>query len=144
MITIIILSVMSVKALGTAIKLTFLPPNSNSIDNTFHNNYNNNDNDNNNDNTNNGYENGYGDGYDFSQLLCVETFWSVIIVIVCVVTQLNYLNKALDAFNTAIVSPIYYVFFTTATVVASTIMFKVRNKERERERERDVHLHKCV
>ncbi|MFX9847997.1 DMT family transporter, partial [Acinetobacter baumannii] len=33
-------------------------------------------------------------------------------------------NKALDTFNAAIVSPIYYVMFTTLTIVASAIMFK--------------------
>ncbi|XP_057966611.1 probable magnesium transporter NIPA6 isoform X3 [Malania oleifera] len=31
---------------------------------------------------------------------------------------------ALDTFNTAIVSPIYYVMFTTLTIIASAIMFK--------------------
>uniref|UniRef100_A0A803M550 Probable magnesium transporter n=1 Tax=Chenopodium quinoa TaxID=63459 RepID=A0A803M550_CHEQI len=31
---------------------------------------------------------------------------------------------ALDTFNTAVVSPIYYVMFTTFTIVASVIMFK--------------------
>ena len=36
---------------------------------------------------------------------------------------MNYLNKALDTFNTAIVSPIYYVLFTTATILASGILF---------------------
>ena len=46
------------------------------------------------------------------------------IVAVCVVTQMNYLNKALDLFNTAIVSPIYYVMFTLLTIVASIILFK--------------------
>ncbi|GJN39357.1 hypothetical protein PR202_gb28469 [Eleusine coracana subsp. coracana] len=33
-------------------------------------------------------------------------------------------NQALDTFNLAIVSPIYYVMFTTLTIVASGIMFK--------------------
>ena len=46
---------------------------------------------------------------------------------VCVLTQINYLNKALDVFNTAIVSPIYYVMFTVATITASVIMFQVRH-----------------
>ncbi|KAG6517571.1 hypothetical protein ZIOFF_020967 [Zingiber officinale] len=32
--------------------------------------------------------------------------------------------QALDTFNTAIVSPIYYVMFTTLTILASVIMFK--------------------
>ncbi len=43
----------------------------------------------------------------------------------CVLTQVNYLNKALDVFNTSIVSPIYYVMFTVATITASCIMFPV-------------------
>jgi hypothetical protein len=47
------------------------------------------------------------------------------VVVVCVLTQMNYLNKALDLFNTAIVSPVYYVMFTTATIVASLILFQV-------------------
>lgn len=33
--------------------------------------------------------------------------------------------QALDTFNTAIVSPIYYVMFTSLTILASVIMFKV-------------------
>lgn len=36
--------------------------------------------------------------------------------------------QALDTFNTAIVSPIYYVMFTTLTILASVIMFKVPSK----------------
>ena len=47
-------------------------------------------------------------------------------VVCCVFTQMNYLNKALDLFNTAIVSPVYYVMFTTLTILASIIMFRVR------------------
>lgn len=39
---------------------------------------------------------------------------------------MNYLNKALDLFNTAIVSPIYYVMFTTFTIIASVILFQVQ------------------
>lgn len=35
------------------------------------------------------------------------------------------LFQALDTFNTAVVSPIYYVMFTTLTILASVIMFKV-------------------
>ena len=47
------------------------------------------------------------------------------VVAICVVTQMNYLNKALDLFNTAIVSPIYYVMFTTFTILAAAILFQV-------------------
>ncbi len=43
---------------------------------------------------------------------------------VCVLTQMVYLNKALDIFNTSIVTPIYYVMFTTFTITASAILFK--------------------
>lgn len=35
-----------------------------------------------------------------------------------------YLNKALDMFNTSMVTPIYYVFFTTFVILASSILFK--------------------
>ena len=45
-------------------------------------------------------------------------------VISCIVTQMNYLNKALDIFNTSLVTPIYYVMFTTFTIIASAILFK--------------------
>jgi hypothetical protein len=33
--------------------------------------------------------------------------------------------QALDLYNTAIVSPVYYVMFTTLTILASLIMFRV-------------------
>lgn len=42
----------------------------------------------------------------------------------CVITQMNYLNKALDIFNTSMVTPIYYVMFTTLTIIASAIFFQ--------------------
>ncbi|KAJ1385690.1 Magnesium transporter NIPA [Sesbania bispinosa] len=79
------LSVMSVKALGIAIKLTLSGMN---------------------------------------QLIYPQTWAFTLVVTFCVLTQMNYLNKALDTFNTAVVSPIYYVMFTTLTIVASVIMFK--------------------
>ena len=47
-----------------------------------------------------------------------------VVVLMCVMIQMNYLNKALDIFNTAVVTPIYYVMFTTLTLTASSIMFK--------------------
>ncbi|XP_016065009.1 PREDICTED: magnesium transporter NIPA4 [Miniopterus natalensis] len=39
-------------------------------------------------------------------------------------TQVNFLNRALDIFNTSLVFPIYYVFFTTIVVTSSMILFK--------------------
>ena len=79
------LSVMSCKALGIALKLTF---------------------------------EGNNQLYDLETYVCAAT------VACCVVTQMNYLNKALDVFNTAVVTPIYYVMFTTLTLIASSIMFQ--------------------
>ncbi|GAB2271945.1 hypothetical protein Dimus_006773 [Dionaea muscipula] len=79
------LSVMGVKALGIALKLTFSGMN---------------------------------------QLIYPQTWIFAVFVISCILTQMNYLNKALDTFNTAVVSPIYYVMFTSLTIVASVIMFK--------------------
>jgi drug/metabolite transporter (DMT)-like permease len=80
------LSVVSCKALGMALKMTFLDADSN-------------------------------------QLVYPQTYVFLLIVIAAVMTQMNYLNKALDLFNTAIVTPIYYVMFTTLTIVASSILF---------------------
>mmetsp|Transcript_13826 Transcript_13826/g.32985 ORF Transcript_13826/g.32985 Transcript_13826/m.32985 type:complete len:441 (-) Transcript_13826:294-1616(-) len=79
------LSVVSCKALGVALKLTFRGSN---------------------------------------QLVKPETYAFAASVAVCVAAQLNYLNKALDTFNTAMVSSIYYVIFTVCTITASTIMYK--------------------
>ncbi|GMH07630.1 hypothetical protein Nepgr_009470 [Nepenthes gracilis] len=79
------LSVMSVKALGISLKLTFEGNN---------------------------------------QLIYPETWFFMTVVMTCVITQMNYLNKALDTFSTVVVSPIYYVMFTTLTIFASVILFK--------------------
>ncbi|XP_039137804.1 probable magnesium transporter NIPA2 [Dioscorea cayenensis subsp. rotundata] len=79
------LTVMSVKALGIALKLTFSGSN---------------------------------------QFLYAQTWFFAFVLSVCVIMQLNFLNKALDIFNTAVVSPVYYVMFTILTILASMIMFK--------------------
>ncbi|KAF9260065.1 DUF803-domain-containing protein [Marasmius fiardii PR-910] len=42
----------------------------------------------------------------------------------CIILQLVYLNKALDRFSVNIVNLIYYVFFTTSTILASVILFQ--------------------
>lgn len=46
------------------------------------------------------------------------------VLVLSVTTQINYLNKALDTFNTSLVTPIYYVFFTTMVVMCSAILFQ--------------------
>uniref|UniRef100_A0A8C4WL96 NIPA like domain containing 1 n=1 Tax=Gopherus evgoodei TaxID=1825980 RepID=A0A8C4WL96_9SAUR len=48
-------------------------------------------------------------------------------LVLSVSTQINYLNKALDMFNTSLVTPIYYVCFTTTVVTCSIILFKEWN-----------------
>ncbi|KAI5654130.1 hypothetical protein M9H77_31317 [Catharanthus roseus] len=59
-----------------------------------------------------------------NQFKYFQTWFFTLYVILFCLLQLNYLNKALDTFNTAVVSPVYYVMFTTLTIVASIIMFK--------------------
>ncbi|EFN64308.1 Non-imprinted in Prader-Willi/Angelman syndrome region protein 2-like protein [Camponotus floridanus] len=45
-------------------------------------------------------------------------------IILCIIVQMNYLNKSLDLFDTSIVTPIYYVLFTTLVIIASAILFR--------------------
>uniref|UniRef100_A0A1B6FJ15 Magnesium transporter NIPA2 n=1 Tax=Cuerna arida TaxID=1464854 RepID=A0A1B6FJ15_9HEMI len=52
------------------------------------------------------------------------TWTFLILVVIFVSIQMNYLNKALDLFNTGIVTPVYYVMFTTLVITASAILFK--------------------
>lgn len=53
-----------------------------------------------------------------------STYVFAIVVALCIITQMNYFNKALDQFDTNIVNPLYYVTFTTSTLVASFILFR--------------------
>ncbi|XP_065763251.1 magnesium transporter NIPA3 isoform X3 [Muntiacus reevesi] len=46
------------------------------------------------------------------------------VLVLSVMTQINYLNKALDTFNTSLVTPIYYVLFTSMVVTCSAILFQ--------------------
>ena len=51
--------------------------------------------------------------------------WLLLICLVTFITiQMNYLNKSLDTFNTSMVTPIYYVMFTSLTITSSAILFK--------------------
>ncbi len=52
------------------------------------------------------------------------TWFVIATIIVCITTQLNYMNKALDVFNTSVVTPILYVIFTAFVILASAILFK--------------------
>lgn len=52
------------------------------------------------------------------------TWIFLLMVVISISIQMTYLNKALDSFNTGIVTPVYYVMFTTMVLIASTILFK--------------------
>ena len=49
------------------------------------------------------------------------------VLIICLVLSVNYLNVALDLFNTNLVSPVHYVLFNAFIILASAILFKVSN-----------------
>ncbi|KAF2664556.1 DUF803-domain-containing protein [Microthyrium microscopicum] len=54
--------------------------------------------------------------------------WFLYIVIVFVistlVTEIIYLNKALNLYNAALVTPTYYVYFTSATIVSDAVLYR--------------------
>ncbi|KAF4637699.1 hypothetical protein G7Y89_g383 [Cudoniella acicularis] len=47
-----------------------------------------------------------------------------VFVICTLLTEIIYLNKALNLFNAALVTPTYYVFFTGSTIITSAILFR--------------------
>lgn len=62
-----------------------------------------------------------GEANDFNNWL----LWILLILtVLCIMMQMNYLNKSLDIFNTSIVTPVYYVMFTTLVIIASAILFQ--------------------
>lgn len=51
--------------------------------------------------------------------------WILLLTLIfSIVTQVNYLNKSLDTFNTLMVYPIYYVLFTSVVLSTSIILFQ--------------------
>lgn len=52
------------------------------------------------------------------------TWILLVTLIVSIITQVNYLNKSLDMFNTLMVYPIYYVLFTSVVLSTSIILFQ--------------------
>ncbi|KAK6240473.1 hypothetical protein SCA6_005862 [Theobroma cacao] len=60
-------------------------------------------------------------GYSY---LLEPLWWAGMITNDVIKATLQLLKMALDTFNTAVVSPIYYVMFTSLTILASVIMFK--------------------
>ncbi|CAD6999738.1 magnesium transporter NIPA2 [Ceratitis capitata] len=53
-----------------------------------------------------------------------KPWFLICVTITFIAVQMNYLNKALDVFNTGIVTPVYYVMFTSLVIAASAILFK--------------------
>ncbi|KAG6873905.1 hypothetical protein C0995_009685 [Termitomyces sp. Mi166 len=53
-----------------------------------------------------------------------STYVLGIFVVLCILVQMNYFNKALDIFSTNVVNPMYFVGFTSATITASLILFQ--------------------
>lgn len=52
------------------------------------------------------------------------TYVFLAVVVICILVQMNFLNRALDVYNTTVVTPIYYVFFTTCVIVGSIVLYK--------------------
>ncbi|KAF8023001.1 hypothetical protein BT93_F0495 [Corymbia citriodora subsp. variegata] len=73
------------------------------------------------------------------QIVYFQTWIFAMVAVTCIITQLNYLNMALDIFNTAVVSPIYYAMFTSFTILASAIMFQCKQHSI-----RTLWIHHCV
>lgn len=49
----------------------------------------------------------------------------LLVFVVCtLLTEIVYLNKALNIFNAALVTPTYYVYFTSTTIITSAILFR--------------------
>ncbi|SPN99706.1 related to DUF803 domain membrane protein [Cephalotrichum gorgonifer] len=47
-----------------------------------------------------------------------------VFVVCTLVTEIIFLNKALNIFNAALVTPTYYVYFTTTTIISSIVLFR--------------------
>jgi hypothetical protein len=61
---------------------------------------------------------------DDNQFLKWEFYLLLAFIILTIMGQIHFLNKALNQFSTAIVSPVYYVFFTSATLISSAVLFR--------------------
>ncbi|KAL4785190.1 magnesium transporter NIPA-domain-containing protein [Aspergillus varians] len=48
----------------------------------------------------------------------------LVFVIATLLTEIVYLNKALNLFNAALVTPTYYVLFTSSTIISSAVLFR--------------------
>ncbi|KAI7816199.1 magnesium transporter, partial [Gamsiella multidivaricata] len=51
-------------------------------------------------------------------------YFVIVFMVITLLTEINYLNKALNLFNTAMVTPTYYVTFTSTTIITSAILYQ--------------------
>ncbi|KAJ3094937.1 hypothetical protein HDU97_007433 [Phlyctochytrium planicorne] len=61
---------------------------------------------------------------DGNQFLQWPIYPLILFIIFTVCVQIHFLNKSLNQFSTAIVTPVYYVFFTTMTLISSAVLFR--------------------
>lgn len=59
-----------------------------------------------------------------NQFLYWQMYPLMAIIVISLILEINYLNKTLCLFSTAIVTPVYYVFFTTSTIITSAVLFR--------------------
>ncbi|WDK16887.1 hypothetical protein CGRA01v4_08170 [Colletotrichum graminicola] len=52
------------------------------------------------------------------------TYVLLVFVIGTLLTEIIFLNKALNLFNAALVTPTYYVYFTSTTIITSAVLFR--------------------
>ena len=52
------------------------------------------------------------------------TYFTIFMVLLTQLFEIHYLNVALNRFNTAMVTPVYYVLFTTSVIVATAVLFQ--------------------
>ncbi|OBS19388.1 hypothetical protein FPOA_11113 [Fusarium poae] len=51
--------------------------------------------------------------------------WVLFVFVICtLLTEIIYLNKALNIYNAALVTPTYYVYFTSTTIITSAILYQ--------------------
>ncbi|KAI9811136.1 MAG: hypothetical protein M1827_005587 [Pycnora praestabilis] len=52
------------------------------------------------------------------------TYVLLVFIVCTLVTEIIFLNKALNLFNAALVTPTYYVFFTSSTIITSAVLYR--------------------
>lgn len=61
---------------------------------------------------------------DWNQFANWSIYPLMVFIALSATFQINYLNKSLQFFSTSIVTPVNYVFFSTATLITSAVLFR--------------------